>query len=403
MKLNSIALLFCVCCIGLPNQANAQRQPTKQQLAKWLKQFPKADTNQDGKLTAAEANAYRRKFVANMGRVGAPKKFPVNPGWDLDQFPDDAVSNKSPEQIKDLYSKVVKGGKPAVKSYEQPTDGSLRIVATGHSFMAPGFATFPKITRAAGLQQPPLYTHTGGGMTGSARYKWEQENGIFQFDGKPVPRLLASISNAKWDAMMWGPYYNDRPKYYSCWIDFCLKYNPDMKFFVADAWPQLEQFNPEPDSEDALTHAAIAKLGEEKNAETRATVTVLNKKYSDRIFVMPTNDAMVLAVREFHKGNLPGIDGVHKSLGGKQRSLWRDHLGHLGPGLEYLEGYVFYSTIYGRSAEQIKQEVRPSQGNFPSAQLDKVFRKIAWEAVCNHPLSGVTDNNGDGINDLTKP
>jgi hypothetical protein len=28
-----------------------------------------------------------------------------------------------------------------------------------------------------------------------------------------------------------------------------------------------------------------------------------------------------------------------------------------------------------------------------------MFRKIAWQAVVEHPSSGVTDKNSDGIND----
>jgi hypothetical protein len=31
--------------------------------------------------------------------------------------------------------------------------------------------------------------------------------------------------------------------------------------------------------------------------------------------------------------------------------------------------------------------------------LDKVFRKIAWQAVVNNPLSDVTDRNENGIGD----
>jgi hypothetical protein len=34
-----------------------------------------------------------------------------------------------------------------------------------------------------------------------------------------------------------------------------------------------------------------------------------------------------------------------------------------------------------------------------SAELDKVFRKIAWQAVVKNPLSGVTDKNENGIGD----
>ena len=65
---------------------------------------------------------------------------------------------------------------------------------------------------------------------------------------------------------MWGPYFNDRPVYYSCWIDFCLKYNPDMKFYLSDAWPQLYQLGKNPESEAYFTPEVFDKMGAEKRA-----------------------------------------------------------------------------------------------------------------------------------------
>lgn len=391
MKSSTIIALSVFALLLGTSQTFAQ-QISEKQRANLLKRFPAADKDKDGKLTDQEIRQFLKERNPSR-RKGAPSTFKVDPGWRLDRFPASAVCYKSADEIKEIYAKSLRQGrrnsKPVV-SYEKPSDGSLRIVGTGHSFMAPGYKTFPTIARAAGLKQLPLLTHTGGGITGSARYKWEQENGIFQFDGKPVPKLLSSIANAAWDVMMWGPYYQDRPEYYACWIDFCLEYNPEMKFYVSDAWPQLEQFKRQPKSEKELTHEAIAKLGQEKNRTTAALVGDLNKKYPSKVFVMPTSDAMVLAVREFHKGNLPGIEGIHKAVGGKKRSLWIDRLGHLGPGLGDLEGYVFYATIYGRAPEVIEGEIADrSSTQFPSRELDRVFRKIAWEAVTQHPLSGV--------------
>ena len=383
------SLLFC---------CSAAAQFSEAQLGRWLKRFPQADTNQDGELSVAEAAAYIKKLQSSRGkRGGAPRTFEVDPGWREDRFPDHAICYKSPEEIAKVYARQVRG-RDAVVRYEKPRDGSLRIVGTGHSFMAPGYKTFPAIAAAAGLKQPPLLTHTGGGMTGSARYKWEQENGIFQFDGKPTPKLLASIANSQWDAMMWGPYFNDRPEYYSCWIDFCLKYNPGMKFYLSDAWPQLDQLDQIPTSEEALTPKVIEKLGQEKFDIYSQMVNELNEKYDDRVFVMPTCEAMVQCVKYLDEGKLPGIDGVHKSVGKQERSLWRDRLGHLGPGLESLEGYVFYATIYGRNPEDISGDVF-GQSMFPSQELDRRFREIAWRAVLRNPLSGVVDKNENGIAD----
>lgn len=400
MRLSSLLIVL----LALVSFAEAA-QPSPKQLQNWLKRFPDADADGDGRLSAEEARAFKKKMRgdqrpnrgANGGR-GAPRTFKVDPGWEKDRFPKHAIAYKSPDEILEIYAAQV-GGKKALASFDKPADGALRIVGTGHSFMVPGYKTFPLIARAAGMDQP-LYTHTGGGITGSARYKWEQENGIFQFDGKPVPKLLASIANADWEAMMWGPYFNDRPEYYACWIDFCLKHNPDMKFFLSDAWPQLYQLGEIPKSEDFFTEEVMVRLGRERTAGYRELVDGLNEKYGNRIFIMPTSDAMVLAARRFIREGLPGVEGLHKAVGGKNRSLWRDPLGHLGPGFDRLEGYVFYATIYGRSPELIKNEIKfRDEGGFPGDELDAIFRGIAWQAVVNNPLSGVRDKDGDGVRD----
>jgi len=377
----------------------------EQKLARWLEKYPDADANGDGRLTIEEARAYRQKLRGQTGpgrpatQRGAPSEFTVDPGWDSDRFPDHAVCYRSPQEIKAIYAKTLGDNQRPITSYPKPTNGALRIVGTGHSFMGPGYKTFPIICRAAGFEQP-LLTHTGGGITGSARYKWEQENGIFQFDGNPKPKLLASISNAEWDAMMWGPYFNDRPAYYACWIDFCLKYNPHMNFYLSDAWPQLGQLDEIPASEDVLTAETFIRLGKERNAQTAELVRVLNKKYSGKVFVMPTSDAMVLAAQHYYRGELPGVEGINRAVGKKERSLWRDRLGHLGPGFDHLEGYVFYATIYARSPELIDDDI-PFGGSsdFPSRELDRLFRRIAWQAVVHNPLSGITDKNRNGIGD----
>jgi hypothetical protein len=366
-----------------------------------LNRFPGADANGDGVLTNDEFLAARDKFRGQRNRNGrgASREFEVDPGWDLERFPDDAVCYKSPEEIKAIFAKVNGGKQPAVASFAKPKDGALRIVGIGHSFMLPGYQTLPLISRGAGMAQP-LYTHIGGGMTGSARYKWEQENGIFEFEGKPLPKLLASIANSQWDAMMFGPYHKDKPAYYSCWIDFCLKYNPEMKFYISDTWPQLTRHEQSPTSEDFFTEEVLDQMGKQKRENFAAGFEPLFEAYPGKIFILPTSDAMVLAAKHFVRGELPGIEGLHRVIGKKERSLWKDQIGHLGPGLERLEGYVFYSTLYGRSPERIDQKIKfGGNGKFPSDDLDQIFRKIAWQAVKEHPDTGVTDKDGDGIND----
>lgn len=395
---------FCLLSIVLlVINSPAAGQYTDKQLQQWLKRFPKADANGDGRLTAEEADAFRRRSkrdAAPRRSRGVVRDFQVDPGWDAEKFPAHAVCYRTPKEIAEVLAGVGAGGRDQVVSYPKPSDGSLRIVGTGHSFMGPGYKTFPLIARAAGFKQPPLVTHTGGGMTGSARYKWEQENGIFGFDRKPVPKLLASIANAEWDVMMWGPYYNDRPIYYACWIEFCLKYNPQMRFYLSDAWPQLGQLERVPESESELTPELFERLGREKYAAFGTIVESLRKSYPGKVFVLPTSDAMVLAVKDYHEGKLPGVEGIHRVIGQHERSLWRDQLGHLGPGFGNLEGYVFYAAVYGRSPEKIDGDVSfGGSDSYPSRELDRAFRKIAWEAALRNPLSGVKDSDGNGVSD----
>lgn len=394
--------------------SNAQAQQLSEtQLSRLLKRFPAADANGDGKLTQEEFNAARQKF--RQSRQGgarpdaAAQSMPVfDPGWENEKFPPHAVSLKTPEEIMAIYKRGPAGQTPLRESdalsFPKPADGIMRIVGTGHSFMVPAYKTLPLISRAAGFEQP-LCLHVGGGVKGSARYKWEQENGIFEFDGKPLPKLLAAISNAEWEAMIWGPYSNDRPEFYTCWIDFCEKHNPGMKFFLSDAWPAPGQvrkvFNLEanPESEAFFTNAVYDRLSADVNAGMASLVKTLRES-TDEVYILPTHAAMTEAAKRFIQGELPGVEGLYKVIGGKERSIWADKIGHLSPGFDRLEGYVFYATLYGKSPELISAPIKfEKTPSFLSSDLDKVFREIAWKAVVEHPLSGVADKNKNGIGD----
>jgi len=360
----------------------------------------------DGRLTAEEAAEFgwNRQVVSSNGfRIGIELKpeMEIDPGWKAGRFPDHAVCYRAPKEIAEIYAKVVGTKKEPFPSYPKPKDGALRIVGTGHSFMMPGYVTFPAIARAAGLNQPQPCLHLEGGYRGSARYKWEEENGVFQFDGKPKPKLLAAIANAEWDVMLWGPSPHDRPAYYACWIDFCLKHHPQMKFYLSDSWPMLlKQLDKVPASEDDITAEVVVHAGEMFQHTYSAIVRKLNEKYPGKVFVLPTCEAMVLALQSYKRGALPGVEGIHTLIGKKERSIWKDTIGHLGPGFERLEGYVFYATLYGRSPELIEGDIAFTKpADYPGRELDRAFRKIAWQAVVNCPLSGVVDKDGNGIGD----
>ena len=229
------------------------------------------------------------------------------------------------------------GEQNAVVSRPKPTDGSLRIIGTGHSFKKPGYAMLEQLSQKMQSQQT-LYTHTQGGERGGVRYKWEQENGIFRFDKRPEPKLLCSLANGEWDVMTWGPYHGDRPKHYTCWMDFALKYQPEMKFYLMDAWPQRLNFKPALKSDDDVTHGAIGNTSKELDLGFQALLTPLREKYGDRVFVIPTNAALTRLVQHHLQNPIAEVKGIFQPLNGNANSIWRDQRGHLHPTFHPLIG-----------------------------------------------------------------
>ena len=413
-KQRPILMVLILGLLATASFSNAQVQtPSEARLKQILRRFPQADINKDGKLTVKEFEAARAKFrQALQGNArpaqGSKTSVGFDPGWEESEFPPHAVSLKTPEEIMAIYKRGATGRTYAesadAMSFPKPADGVMRIVGTGHSFTAPGYRTLPSITLAAGFEQP-FSLHNGGGRTGSVSYKWEQENGIFEFDGKPLPKLLAAISNAEWEAMIWGPYNGDRPKFYTSWIDFCERYNPGMKYFLIDTWPAPGQvrmaFNltENPKSETFFTEAVYDKISVHANTLFADLVKTL-RETTEEVYIIPTHAAMTEVAKRFLRGELPGVKGLYKVIGGKEPSIWRDQIGHISPGFERLEGYVFYATLYGKSPELISSPIKfNAPPEFLTDDIDKMFRQIAWQAVVEHPLSGVVDENKNGIGD----
>ncbi len=271
-----------------------------------------------------------------------------------------------------------------------PKGSGLRIVGTGHSWMAPGYRTLPKIAKAAGVEQY-LRTHYSGGETGGIRMMWEHENGILSYKGKPKPICMPAITTGKWDVMVWGCYTNDRPEYYFAWIDFCMKFNPKMEFYVFNAWPQWADGFGDGDGAPRIENyrARAAKM----DKTFRKLIADIDKRYPDKVHILATCDAMMSALELYFKGKLPGVKALNRRAERKSPAIWSDG-GHLGVGMDRLEGYVFYATLYQKSPELIKAKLP-----FHNDELDKIFRKIAWQAVAGNPLSDVTDKNANGIGD----
>jgi len=351
-------------CLAFPVWADAEDP----RLADLLKRFPAADADKDGTLTVAEATQFLRKRRGG-NREQNPTLF----------VPDEA-------QMK----AAINAGR--AQAYPKTDDGSLRLAMTGHSWVAPGIKTLPPLAQAAGYAGHRQVTHTGGGGTGSANAIWLKEFGKWRDGVAAKPTLIPAIASGVWDVMTWGPYYADKPDYYSQWIDFCRQHNPETVFFLQDAWPRFD--SDYTTMEPAAIASAIAGEHEVIQAEMFAPLyRWFEANYPGRVRVIPVSAALVDLMQQFAAGEIGHLTCIDEAKRDDELGFYRDG-GHLSrtSGIEHLVGYGYFSMLYRRSPATV--EGYAPEGVPPA--FDRQMRAAIWKAVVESPFAGIDDEDADG-------
>jgi hypothetical protein len=274
-----------------------------------------------------------------------------------------------------------------------PKGNGIRMLMTGHSFVAPAVRTLPALAAAAGFDGHHQRAHTSGGSTGSANAIWLTEFGKFR-DKPAAPILMPAIATGQWDVMTWGAYYNDTEQCYTPWIDVCLAKNPKMTFFIQDGWPQLPR---DDTAEQAASSLPLleTELAIGDKMLFRPLYDGLNKRYPSKVHIIPVAPAVMEMIRHYFAGELPGFDCLSEHLGGKH-GIYKDG-GHLSSasGMDQIVGYTYFGVLYRQSPERITA-YHPKGVD---ATVDRLMRKAAWNAVTHSPYTGITDKNGKGVAD----
>jgi len=113
-------VILALLAVATPFATAQAQQLSESRLDQLLKRFPKADLNGDDKLTAKEFQAARQQSQEaeqhNARQAAAARAIPTfDPGREEDEFPPQAVSLKTPEEIMAIY----KCGKPG-RTYSEP-------------------------------------------------------------------------------------------------------------------------------------------------------------------------------------------------------------------------------------------------------------------------------------------
>jgi hypothetical protein len=91
----------------------------------------------------------------------------------------------------------------------------------------------------------------------------------------------------------------------------------------------------------------------------------------------------VTETRGLVAGQAPGLK--------MQSDLFTDATGHGTPPLKALVGYVNYAVIYRRSPVglPVPDVLKQAKLGDQEEKLNRLLQELAWEAVLQHPLSGV--------------
>ena len=311
------------------------------------------DADKDDKVTVAEAIAYVKRRQADAARKG----------------------NRQPRQKMLLNATDFDG--------RDKTGDGLWVVSIGHSCVIPAIEPCIAISRSAGYENHTHLMQFHGGGGGAAKAQWSYEEDRQQ--AKPALAtgkidVMTFGHLVTWDGTSVGCDVED----YQRWIEFAMKHNPDIKFYIQDLWPWLADPKGEPNVEFSLEEFEAAM--DVSSQSINAVIAQLNKKYPGRVHILPAGLAMTELVRRVSNNELPGVDtvliGQKEKKEGQRAGLYRDKIHPTGV-VATLQGYIYYACLYGENPMDLKT------GIFKDEKLDRILREVAWETASQHPRSGV--------------
>jgi hypothetical protein len=168
-----------------------------------------------------------------------------------------------------------------------------------------------------------------------------------------------------------------------------LEHNKDIRIVVQPIWLRWDIYEPTTKRPAKVDHNAIT--GEElrkRHAEyfknMDAHIRELNAKHGKMVlFEVPAPQAVIALREKIIAGQAPGLES--------QNDLFTDGVGHGTAPLKALVGYCNFAVIYRRSPVglPVPEILKQAKLGDNEKKLNRLLQELAWEAVLQHPLSGV--------------
>ena len=261
----------------------------------------------------------------------------------------------------------------------EPITKGLRVFTCGHSFhvWVPGI-----VADLCRLAEIPDHVQLGVSSIGGSRV-------IQHWDIAPDKnKAKEALQTGKVDVLTLSPIFLPDPGIEN-FTKLALEHNPNIRVIVQPIWLRWDIYEPTTKRPEKVDHNAIT--GEElrqRHAEhfqkMDEHIRDLNKQFGRTVLYIAPAPQAVIALREkIIAGQAPGLK--------EQEDLFTDALGHGKPPLMALVAYCDFAVIYRRSPVGLPVPAILKQAKLgdQEAALNRLLQELAWEAVLQHPLSGL--------------
>jgi hypothetical protein len=256
-----------------------------------------------------------------------------------------------------------------------------RIFTCGHSFHARVIPDMlADLAQAAGISG---HRRVGTSAIGASRaiQHWE----VPEEQNEAKRSLRAGIVDVLTLSCMSGP-----DEGIANFVKLAVAHNPGIRVTLQELWLPEDRF---PFDAANRVRRTVAEFDDSTMADLRKAhaayfkvmedyVTALNAEIGRPSLLIVPDAQATLALRErILSRTAPGL--------GRQSELFTDAWGHPAPPLKLLSVYCHFAVIYRRSP--VGLPLVTGLGVSPDCELplNRLLQELAWEAVTQHPLSGL--------------
>jgi hypothetical protein len=257
-----------------------------------------------------------------------------------------------------------------------PAIPGQRILFTGHSFHIPLIPYIEQIAKSAQISGHQTLARQ---MIGGSK--------VMQHWMLPDIKSIAkqTLRAGGVDVLTMAPNWVVPDEAIEKFVSLGLEKNSEMRALVQVSWYPWDGLEAmkvaRNEDRDAKTIADLRAVYDPYREIIRTQIRAINKQHGKTIvFLVPVGEAVLRLREQIIAGKVPGIT--------KQSELFSDQIGHGKSTILQLAAYCQFACLYHRSP--VGLNCFEKAGNAESHQLNQLLQTIAWQAVLDEPLAGVS-------------